>query len=189
MYTSLYTHLISATLCDLQAVLRQHSDALRQATLSILKTETLTGQELKDIMAQHPPQDPPRGQVSWAPTSCCALPCASNPVDMRFVHGHNVCNVACHVCTAGFAIASCAGNQEAATICCLPLYASAAPACVSLLSSTLCFRSPSMCVYVVQNGSGPNGGSPDTPDNMSGASEMDTLSTPVLAGPVGRLDL
>ncbi|KAL3161042.1 hypothetical protein ABBQ38_009425 [Trebouxia sp. C0009 RCD-2024] len=83
------------------AVLRQHSDALRQATLSILKTETLTGQELKDIMAQHPPQDPPRGQ----------------------------------------------------------------------------------------NGSGPNGGSPDTPDNMSGASEMDTLSTPVLAGPVGRLDL
>lgn len=64
MYTPLYTHLISATLCDLQAVLRQHSDALRQATLSILKTETLTGQELKDIMAQHPPQDPPHGQVS-----------------------------------------------------------------------------------------------------------------------------
>ena len=55
------------TPCDLQAVLRQHSNALTQATLSILKTETLTGQELKDIMAQHPPQDPPHGQVSWAP--------------------------------------------------------------------------------------------------------------------------
>lgn len=48
-----------AYFCDLQAVLRQHSDALNQASLAILKSESLTGQELKDIMAQHPPQDPP----------------------------------------------------------------------------------------------------------------------------------
>lgn len=91
-----------ATPCDLQAVLRQHADALRQAAMSILKSETLTGQELRDIIAQYPPQDPPRGQ----------------------------------------------------------------------------------------NGSGPDGGSPDsTPDDISGAPEMDTLSTPVLAGPVRRSEL
>ena len=53
-----------ATPCDLQAVLRQHADALRQAAMSILKSETLTGQELRDIIAQYPPQDPPRGRVS-----------------------------------------------------------------------------------------------------------------------------
>lgn len=43
-------------------MLRSHSDALRQAALTILKAESLTGQELKDIMAQHPPQDPPHRQ-------------------------------------------------------------------------------------------------------------------------------
>ena len=47
-----------------QKMLRSHSDALRQAALTILKAESLTGQELKDIMAQHPPQDPPHRQVS-----------------------------------------------------------------------------------------------------------------------------
>ena len=50
--------------CDLQAVLRQHSDALNQATQAILKSENLSGQEMIDILAQHPPQDPPHGQVS-----------------------------------------------------------------------------------------------------------------------------
>ena len=49
----------------MQKVLRQHIGALRQATLAILKSESLTGQELKSIMAQHPPQDPPHKQV------CC----------------------------------------------------------------------------------------------------------------------
>ena len=50
----------------LQKVLRRHSDALRQAALAILKTESLTGQEIKDIMAEHPPQDPPHMQVCLA---------------------------------------------------------------------------------------------------------------------------
>ena len=48
----------------MQAMLRQHSDALNQATETILKIESMTGQELKDIMAQHPPRDPPHNQVS-----------------------------------------------------------------------------------------------------------------------------
>lgn len=42
----------------------------------------------------------------------------------------------------------------------------------------------------MQNGSGPDGGSPDgTPDksdNMRDKQEMDTLSTPVMAGTVHR---
>ena len=150
-------------------MLRQHSDALTQATLSILKTETLTGQELKDIMAQHPPQDPPRSQVSWAPH--------------KAVHYHvhpTLCTVFLSngivaVTDALFGLVasvSCAGRQEAATTCCLPGYSF--------------FCSPNIYVCVVQNGSGPDGGSPDTPDNISGASEMATLSTPVLAGPVHR---
>jgi len=50
----------------LQKVLRRHSDALRQAALAILKTESLTGQEIRDIMAEHPPQDPPHMQVCLA---------------------------------------------------------------------------------------------------------------------------
>ncbi len=49
-----------------QKVLRRHSDALRQAALAILKTESLTGQEIRDIMAEHPPQDPPHKQVCLA---------------------------------------------------------------------------------------------------------------------------
>ena len=47
----------------LQKVLRRHSDALRQAALAILKTESLTRQEVRGIMAEHPPQDPPHHQV------------------------------------------------------------------------------------------------------------------------------
>ncbi len=50
----------------LQTVLRRHSDALRQAALAILKTESLTGQEIRDIMAEHPPQDLPHKQVCLA---------------------------------------------------------------------------------------------------------------------------
>lgn len=47
-----------------------------------------------------------------------------------------------------------------------------------------------MCAFVVQNGGGPEGGSPDNSpdksDNTRSAQEMDTLSTPVLAGAVNR---
>ncbi len=49
-----------------QKVLRRHSDALRQAALAILKSESLTGQEIRDIMAEHPPHDPPHTQVCLA---------------------------------------------------------------------------------------------------------------------------
>lgn len=59
-----------------------------------------------------------------------------------------------------------------------------------LLLPNLFIESPNIRVFVVQNGSGPDGGSPDsTPDDISGAPEMDTLSTPVLAGPVRRSEL
>ena len=62
-----YTSIVSVYSSGVQMVLQQHTDALNQASLAILKSESLTGQELKDIMAQYPPHDPPppeHGQVS-----------------------------------------------------------------------------------------------------------------------------
>ena len=42
----------------LQTVLQRHGEALGQASRSILKKETLTGDELEELMRQHPPTGP-----------------------------------------------------------------------------------------------------------------------------------
>ncbi|KAL0050459.1 hypothetical protein WJX82_011563 [Trebouxia sp. C0006] len=59
-------------------VLRRHSNALRQAALAILKSESLTGQEIRDIMAEHPPHDPPHTQNGTGPNGS-----SSGPKDSR----------------------------------------------------------------------------------------------------------
>ena len=47
----------------LQNVIRQHSEALQQASQLILKKETLTGDELAGFMKQYPPTEPATSQV------------------------------------------------------------------------------------------------------------------------------
>ena len=47
----------------LQTVLQRHGEALGQASRSILKKETLTGDELKEFLKQHPPTESAEDEV------------------------------------------------------------------------------------------------------------------------------